>query len=217
MTLDLLGCFFLAAGLVLLLTGLSMGGPAHPWHSPETLATLIVGSLALIVFFIYEWKGTKTGILHHDLFNHGKANVRTFVICLILVFCESPMLYTMILEYPQLYDTLYLAASKIRWLICSQNSSSFRTRPRSSVRPCYYILRFHRCRQRNLGMDSHRATLDQRSSHGRLSYPSNRHHRHDDPSTRRERQGDCMFCRDGFRHGRNSGPSHGRCAARITT
>lgn len=79
-----------------------MGGPVHPWRSAETLSTLLIGSAALIVFFIYEWKGTKTGILHHELFNHDKTNVRTFVICLILVFVESPMLYTMILEYPLL-------------------------------------------------------------------------------------------------------------------
>ncbi|KEF54729.1 uncharacterized protein A1O9_09171 [Exophiala aquamarina CBS 119918] len=105
--LDLIGSFILAAGLVLLLTGLSMGGPAHPWRSAETLSTLLIGSVALIVFFIYEWKGTKTGILHHELFNHSKANVRTFVICLMLVFVESPMLYTMILEYPLLTQAVF--------------------------------------------------------------------------------------------------------------
>ena len=79
-----------------------MGGPQHPWASAETLSTLIIGIVGLIAFGIYEWKGTKTGILHHELFNHNKTNVRTFVICLALAFMESPMLYAMILFYPVL-------------------------------------------------------------------------------------------------------------------
>jgi hypothetical protein len=79
--LDLPGMLILAAGLTLLLTGLSLGGA---WSSAKVLGTLVSGIVGLIVFGLYQWKGTSTGILHHDLFKGG----RTFAICIALIFVE---------------------------------------------------------------------------------------------------------------------------------
>lgn len=99
--LDLIGFGLLTAGLVILLAGLSMGGSQHPWASAPTLSTLIIGIVVVAVFGVYEWKGTSTGILHHELFRHGSRS-RTFVICCILIFIEGMMLYPFILFYPVL-------------------------------------------------------------------------------------------------------------------
>jgi hypothetical protein len=97
---DLLGAFLLSTGLCLLLAGLNVGGGQYAWVSAPTLSLLILGILSLVVFGLYEWRGTKTGILHHNLFNHDRIAVRTFVICLILVFVEGVMLFTFIIFYP---------------------------------------------------------------------------------------------------------------------
>lgn len=65
--LDHIGAFLLAAGMTLFLIGLTLGGAIYPWSSSQVLAALITGIFVLIAFAVYEWKGTATGILHHDL------------------------------------------------------------------------------------------------------------------------------------------------------
>ena len=99
---DLTGGGLLASGLCLFLTGLNLGGGQYPWVSAPTLCTLIIGIVILIVFGLYEWKGTKTGIVHHGLFNHDKKAVLTFIICLTLVFIEGIVVFSFILFYPTL-------------------------------------------------------------------------------------------------------------------
>jgi hypothetical protein len=101
--LDLPGCAFLTAGLTLFLTGLNLGGGIFTWSAAPVLATLIVGIMILITFGIYEWKFTKTGILHHDLFHGGKNRGRTFAICVGLIFIEGILLFGYSLFYPVLY------------------------------------------------------------------------------------------------------------------
>jgi hypothetical protein len=98
--LDIPGCILLTAGLVLLLTGLNSGGGLYPWRSTPVLVTLIIGFLCLVAFSIYEWKFTKTGILHHDLFHGGKSGGRTFAICVGLIFIEGILLFSYIIFYP---------------------------------------------------------------------------------------------------------------------
>ena len=100
--LDLLGFFLLTAGLTLFLVGLELGGGIHGWASAPVLATLIIGALTLIGFGIYEWKFTKTGILHHDLFRGGSKGGRTFAICIGLIFIEGILLFCFVIFYPVL-------------------------------------------------------------------------------------------------------------------
>jgi hypothetical protein len=76
--LDLPGGGLLTVGLTLFLTGLNLGGSLFSWTNARVLATLITGIIILISFGLYEWKGTKTGILNHELFRGGKAAGRTF-------------------------------------------------------------------------------------------------------------------------------------------
>ncbi len=100
--LDLPGAGLLTTGLTLLLTGLSLGGGIFGWSATPVLTTLIVGVVVLIAFGAYEWKGTKTGILHHDLFRGGKAAGRTFAICVGLIFMEGILLFAYVIFYPVL-------------------------------------------------------------------------------------------------------------------
>lgn len=101
--LDLPGFALLTAGLTLFLTGLNLGGGIFAWKTVQTLSTLIVGIVLLIVFGIYEWRFTKTGIMHHDLFFGGKDAGRTFSICVGLIFIEGILLFSYVIFYPVLY------------------------------------------------------------------------------------------------------------------
>jgi hypothetical protein len=100
--LDLPGCALLTTGLTLFLTGLNLGGNLFSWTNARVLATLVTGITILIAFGLYEWKGTKTGILHHDLFRGGKAAGRTFAICVCLIFIEGIVLFSYVVFYPVL-------------------------------------------------------------------------------------------------------------------
>ncbi|KAJ5175113.1 uncharacterized protein N7482_000990 [Penicillium canariense] len=107
---DLLGFFLLTAGLTIFLTGLNLGGGLYTWSSGPVLATLIVGILTLVAFGIYEWKFTRTGILHHDLFHGGKVGNsagHTFAICIVLIFIEAIMLFPFVIFYPVLTTILF--------------------------------------------------------------------------------------------------------------
>lgn len=100
--LDLLGFFLLTAGLSSLLTGLNLGGGLYAWASAPVLATLIIGFVSLVAFGIYEWKFTKTGILHHELFRRGENGGRTFALCVGLIFIEGILLFCYTIFYPVL-------------------------------------------------------------------------------------------------------------------
>lgn len=96
--LDLPGFGLLTIGLTLFLTGLNLGGGLYDWLNVRVLSTLLIGLTVLIVFAIYEWKGTKNGILNHDLF-HGSYG-RIFAICVGLIFIEGILLFSYVIFYP---------------------------------------------------------------------------------------------------------------------
>jgi len=98
--LDLPGFGLLTTGLTLFLTGLNLGGGLYAWTNVRVMTTLIVGLVILVGFGLYEWKGTKTGILHHELFRGGRAAGRTFAICVFLIFIEGILLFAYIIFYP---------------------------------------------------------------------------------------------------------------------
>jgi|SRR5688572_21137174 hypothetical protein len=100
--LDLPGFGLLTAGLTLFLVSLGLGGGLYSWTNARVLAPLVIGLVTLISFGVYEWKGTKTGILHHELFRGGKAEGRTFAICIVLMLIEGIMLFSYVIFYPVL-------------------------------------------------------------------------------------------------------------------
>lgn len=95
--LDLPGMGLLAAGLSLLLAGLTLGDNPWEWTDARVLATLITGIVVLVAFGVYEWRGTKTGVLHHELFT-----LRTFPLSIALMFIEGVMLFSIVVFYPAL-------------------------------------------------------------------------------------------------------------------
>jgi hypothetical protein len=99
--LDLPGFFLLTAGMALFLTGLNFGD-IYTWTNVRTLTTLVIGIVTLTAFGVYEWKGTRTGMLHHDLFRKGKEAGQTFAICVALIFMEGILLFSYVIFYPVL-------------------------------------------------------------------------------------------------------------------
>ncbi|KAJ5360841.1 hypothetical protein N7517_010032 [Penicillium concentricum] len=65
---DWLGIAFCSTGVTLFLVGLNYGGNPYSWDSAVVLGTLIPGLVVSLCFVLWEWKGTKTGLMHHDLF-----------------------------------------------------------------------------------------------------------------------------------------------------
>ncbi|KAH8669106.1 putative siderophore iron transporter [Xylariales sp. PMI_506] len=105
--LDLPGFGLLTAGLTLFLVALNLGGGLFSWTNARVLSLLIIGLATLIGFGIYQWKGTKTGILHHELFQGGKEGGRTFAICIVLMMIEGIMLFSYVLFYPVMTSVLF--------------------------------------------------------------------------------------------------------------
>ncbi|KAK5047530.1 hypothetical protein LTR84_006627 [Exophiala bonariae] len=83
--LDWIGYFLLITGLVLFSFSLTSAISVYAWKSAQILAPLIVGSLLLLAFAVYEWKFTRTGMLHHDLFTRG----RNFAIAELCILAEG--------------------------------------------------------------------------------------------------------------------------------
>jgi len=102
MALDIIGAGLFTAGLTLLLVGLNLGGELYPWTNARVLVTLVVGLVTLLAFIGYEWKGTKTGMAHHDLFRARPNGARVFGIFLGLIFIEGIILFAFVIFYPLL-------------------------------------------------------------------------------------------------------------------
>lgn len=100
--LDLPGFALLTVGLSLYLTGMNLGGGLYKWTDVRTLATLIIGIVTCIAFCLYEWKGTRTGIVHHDLFSLGRRYSRTFAVCCALFAVEAALIFAFVVFYPVL-------------------------------------------------------------------------------------------------------------------
>ncbi|KIY01299.1 uncharacterized protein Z520_02851 [Fonsecaea multimorphosa CBS 102226] len=123
--LDVPGLFLLATGLCLLLTGLSLGGGQYPWKNSRVLATLILGGIFLILFGLFQWKGTTNGFLNHELFRGGPEGGRTFVLCVGFICIEGALLFACMLFYPILTgalfttDTLLLVVRELPFFVCN--------------------------------------------------------------------------------------------------
>ncbi|OQV09750.1 hypothetical protein CLAIMM_13839 [Cladophialophora immunda] len=106
--LDLLGSGLLISGLVLLLVGLNLGGNLYAWTNAKVLVTLILGIAVLGAFGAWEWKGTKTGIMSHDMFQKGpNGRTRPFPIYVALMCIEGIVLFTIIIFYPIMTTSLF--------------------------------------------------------------------------------------------------------------
>jgi hypothetical protein len=100
--LDLVGFCLIVIGLTLFLVGAGFGGGKFTWQDRRVLAPLILGIGGLICFGIWEWKGTSTGILHHDLFRQGREKAVTFIICTLLLTFEGLLIFSHAIFFPLL-------------------------------------------------------------------------------------------------------------------
>lgn len=98
--LDIPGGILLTLGLTLFIVGVNSGGNIYAWTSAHVLATMIIGVATLATFGIWEWKGTKNGILHHELFQKGKALGQTYSLCVALILLEGAILFSYVIVYP---------------------------------------------------------------------------------------------------------------------
>ena len=103
--LDLIGCGLLTIGLSLFLTGLNLGGNLYPWTN--ALFTLVVDIAVVILFGGWESKGTKIGIMNHQLFQSGKTAGRTFALCVALKLIEGTMLFAYVIFHAVTYCKSY--------------------------------------------------------------------------------------------------------------
>ncbi|OAQ58550.1 siderophore iron transporter [Pochonia chlamydosporia 170] len=130
--LDLIGTGLLTTGLTLFLTGLNLGGGIFEWRTAQVLGTLVVGIVVMIAFAIYEWKFTKTGILHHDLFRGGKNRGRTFATCVGLIFIEGILLFAYVIFFPVMTGLLFetdpfltSAREQAFWVACGSSTVAY--------------------------------------------------------------------------------------------
>lgn len=98
--LDLPGVALLTIGLTLFMVGLNLGGNLYAWTNARVISTLVIGAVGLIAFGLFEWKGTKHGILDHALFQGPQG--RNFAICMVLIAVEGLTFFSFVIFNPVL-------------------------------------------------------------------------------------------------------------------
>ena len=121
LSIDFAGGLLLLGGLVLILVGIGLGGSDYGWKSVRVYVTIPLGFALLFAFAMYEWKFTKTGLLHHDLFRGGRDEGGTFAVAIGLLFAEGMLLFAFILFYalmsvqiPSLHEMVAFCSSSTR-------------------------------------------------------------------------------------------------------
>ena len=87
--LDWIGFFLLITGLVLFSFSLTSSISIYPWKSAHIIAPLVAGIVLLAAFFLYEWRWTRTGVIHHNLFSRG----RNFAVAELCIFVEGMVFF----------------------------------------------------------------------------------------------------------------------------
>lgn len=101
--LDFAGLLLWAAGLTLVLVGLSWGGTAYPWRSAPVLATLLGGVAALAAFGLWEHYGARgRALMPPRIFAHVG-----FVALVMLAALSSMVYYSMTVLWPTLLQTVF--------------------------------------------------------------------------------------------------------------
>lgn len=98
LAIDPIGSLLLCAFVCPLIVGLNFGGNPYPWKSAKVLVPMLIGIASLSFFGLWEWKGTKSGIFHHELFTvEGKRN---FITSLGIQAIEGFVFFGFIVFYP---------------------------------------------------------------------------------------------------------------------
>jgi hypothetical protein len=101
-------------GRILIAAGLSYGGQIYPWDSAHTLATLIVGILLLLCFFVWELYGAR-----HPLLPAYFLKNLPFGGIIMAAGSASAVFYPLNVFWPQQISTLWATEPlRIGWLSC---------------------------------------------------------------------------------------------------
>ncbi|SCZ98974.1 BZ3500_MvSof-1268-A1-R1_Chr3-1g05742 [Microbotryum saponariae] len=92
--LDWIGYVLVIASLCLFLVGCTQGG-TDGWKAGKTLGPLVSGIALMVVFGVYEWKGTEVGLFHHAMFCH-----RNFPLALMAAFVEGTIFFSILAFLP---------------------------------------------------------------------------------------------------------------------
>jgi len=76
---DFLGFGIFTASLAALIIGLTWGGTTYAWNSARIIAILTVGCIGLVLFGLYEWRFTTSGLLDHRMFGNANFPILLFV------------------------------------------------------------------------------------------------------------------------------------------
>lgn len=66
---DYVGTFFIAAGVTLILLGLTFGGVDFPWRSAAVILCIVLGGILLVLFIIWNFRFSKFPIIQKDVLN----------------------------------------------------------------------------------------------------------------------------------------------------
>ncbi|ELR06324.1 hypothetical protein GMDG_07915 [Pseudogymnoascus destructans 20631-21] len=71
---DFFGAGLTLLGSTLLILGLTWGGSHQSWNAPVVVSSLVLGSLSIIAFIAWEWKGTKHPLVPMHIFKFRMVN-----------------------------------------------------------------------------------------------------------------------------------------------
>lgn len=97
--LDYIGLLAITAGLVILVSGLTLGGETYPWDHPFTVAPLAVGPAVLLLGCIYDWTIATNPMIPLKLFKPKM--FRRYVAILIVLFMSGMNFYALSTLLPQ--------------------------------------------------------------------------------------------------------------------
>ncbi|KAL2752429.1 hypothetical protein ACRALDRAFT_1065567 [Sodiomyces alcalophilus JCM 7366] len=112
---DYVGLVLFLGGFLILLMGISWGGVVYPWNSPNVIATVVVGGVAMIAFGLWEaFAKLEAPMIPIHLFRNGPWVALVFLCAL-----SASVYYAFSIVWPQMVfglytDDLYYGG----WLAC---------------------------------------------------------------------------------------------------
>jgi hypothetical protein len=97
--LDYIGLLAITAGLIILVSGLTLGGETYPWDHPFTVAPLTVGPAVLLLGCIYDWTVAANPMIPLKLFK--PIMFRRYVAILIVLFVSGMNFHALSTLLPQ--------------------------------------------------------------------------------------------------------------------
>ncbi|OAA64695.1 fungal trichothecene efflux pump [Niveomyces insectorum RCEF 264] len=119
--LDYVGIFLWVAGLLLFLLGLSWGGGLYPWKSAAVIASLVIGAVLLLAFFLWEtFADLKYPVMPMYYFRN-----RGWISLVSMATVASMFYYSAILLWPQqVSEMLTSNVEYAGWLSCTVSSGT---------------------------------------------------------------------------------------------